>query len=89
VPTKDGLNEVLNVKELIRFSRSYQEFYIMWMLLMDIDGFNLKERRDELLSDINLLFRKLKNMDEEVVDGMYVEDFLTLMAKIKEKYNNT
>ena len=89
VPTKDGLNEVLNVKELIRFSRSYQEFYIMWMLLMDIDDFNLKERRDELLSDINLLFRKLKNMDEEVVDGMYVEDFLTLMAKIKEKYNNT
>lgn len=86
-PTKDGLNEILNIKGLLRFSRSYQEFYIMWMLLMDVDGTKLNNKREELLSDMNLLFRKLKNVDEEVVDSKYVKDFLNLMTQIKEKYN--
>ena len=54
---------------------------------MDVDGTKLNNKREELLSDMNLLFRKLKNVDEEVVDSKYVKDFLNLMTQIKEKYN--
>lgn len=85
-PTKDSLNEILNVKNLLRFSRSYQEFYIMWMLLIDANLSAIENRKDELLKDLNELFRKLKNVDDVEVDTIYVNKFLDRMAQIKEKY---
>jgi len=85
-PTKEGLNEILNVKGLLRFSRSYQEFYIMWMLLMDVNADTIADSRKEFLQDIHELLRKLKNVDEVEVDSLYVENFLKTMSGIKKKY---
>lgn len=85
-PTKEGLNEILNVKGLLRFSRSYQEFYIMWMLLMDVNVNTIADSRKEFLQDIHELLRKLKNVDEVEVDNLYVENFLKTMSEIKKKY---
>ena len=85
-PSKESLNEVLNIKGLVRFSRSYQEFYIMWMLLMDVNSSNLMIKRQDLLDDMNELFKKLKNVEEEEVDNTYVNNFLNLMSQVRKKY---
>lgn len=84
--TKEKLNDILNVKNLVRFSRSYQEFYILWLLLMDADSNVIEAKKEEFLHDINVMFKKLKNTDDVEVDTTYVSDFLVLLDTLKLKY---
>lgn len=75
-PTKEQVNSFFNVKKSKIFRRSYQDFYITWMVLVSLDkDFILKEpnkTKDLVLK----LLRKLRNVDNKIVDEDYFEDFL-------------
>lgn len=84
--TKEGFNKLLNVKGLTRFSRSYQEFYVLWEILMNVDVTKISSFKNELISDIEAMFKLLKNVDELEVDEMYVNNFIGKLKEVRNKY---
>lgn len=86
--TKEGFNKLLNVKGLTRFSRSYQEFYVLWEILMNVDVTKISSFKNELISDIEAMFKLLKNVDELEVDEMYVNNFIGKLKEVRNKYLN-
>lgn len=88
-PTKDTFNKILNKKEITRFSRSYQEFYILWEILMNVEEDDCVHRRDELKNDINQMLCLLKNTEEKDVNDIYVNNFIQSLKIIQNKYSNT
>lgn len=59
-PTKDSFNEMLNKKQITTFSRSNQEFYILWEILMNVSYSDAAHMKDMLMSDIDSMLRLLK-----------------------------
>lgn len=86
--TKEGFNKLLNVKGLTRFSRSYQEFYVLWEILMNVDVTKISSFKNKLISDIEAMFKLLKNVDELEVDEMYVNNFIGKLKEVRNKYLN-
>lgn len=84
--TKESLNDILNLKRLKRFSRSFQEFYVLWLLLMNVSLDSAIRNKESLLQSINHMFRLLLNVDETDVDDKYVENFLEELTKIQQTY---
>lgn len=84
--TKDSLNDIFNVKNLNIFKRSYQEFYILWIFLMDSDPEKVKSLKEELKIDFNTIFKLQKNIDEQDVDSSYIKNFLNKLSELKVKY---
>ena len=85
-PTKESFNEILNIKKIPTFSRSNQEFYLLWEILMNVSYEDAKSKKDTLLKDINSMLRLLKNVDDKEVDEDYVSSFTTTLQTIQEKY---
>lgn len=83
--TKEGFNKLLNVKGLTRFSRSYQEFYVLWEILMNVDVTKISSFKNELILDIEAMFKLLKNVDELEVDEMYVNNFIGKLKEVRNK----
>jgi len=86
VATKDSFNDILNIKGLKRFSRSFQVFYILWLILMDVSISVATYYRQELINDIEHMFNVLLNVEEQDVDSRYVDAFLTELKSLGEKY---
>lgn len=87
--TKDSFNSILNIKKLQRFSRSYQEFYILWILLYDLSIDVVEMHKSELLHDITKMFSLLKNIDDKTVDKEYVANFLLHLNNTCAKYKKS
>ena len=87
-PTKESFNEILNIKKIQTFSRSNQEFYLLWEILMNVSYEDAKSKKDTLLKDINSMLRLLKNVDDKEVDEDYVSSFTTTLQTIQEKYKS-
>ena len=85
-PSKDAFNKILNKKEITRFSRSYQEFYILWEILMNVEKDDCINRCSELKTDTDQMLCLLKNTEEKVVDDNYVNNFIHLLKSIQNKY---
>lgn len=83
---KESFNKILNIKNLSRFSRSYQEFYVLWTILMNVDETKIASLKAELVSDIEMMFKLLKNVSEKEVDDEYVKDFVEKMNTVRGKY---
>ena len=84
--TKESFNKILNVKNLTRFSRSYQEFYVLWEILMNVDPAKIIDFKAELISDIEMMFKLLKNVDEIEVEEKYVSNFIEKLNEVRGKY---
>lgn len=84
--TKESLNDILNLKRLKRFSRSFQEFYVLWLLLMNVSLDSAIRNKESLLQSINHMFRLLLNVDETDVNDKYVKNFLEELTKIQQTY---
>lgn len=84
--TKESFNKILNVKNLTRFSRSYQEFYVLWEILMNVDPAKIIDFKAELISDIEMMFKLLKNVDEIEVEEKYVSNFIKKLNGVRGKY---
>jgi len=85
--TKDSFNSILNIKENKRYSRSNQEFYILWLLLYSIPMDVKNVNKEEILQGINNMLSKLKNIDDNNVDKQYVESFLDELGDIQRRYS--
>lgn len=84
--TRESFNKILNVKNLTRFSRSYQEFYVLWEILMNVDPAKIIDFKAELISDIEMMFKLLKNVDEIEVEEKYVSNFIEKLNEVRGKY---
>lgn len=87
-PTKDSFNDILNIKEITTFSRSNQDFYILWEILMNVSYEDSISKKETLLKDINSMLRLLKNLDDEVVNDEYVSEFIKSLEDIQENYKS-
>lgn len=85
-PSKDTFNDILNKKRISNFSRSNQEFYILWEILMNIEYQKAVEVGKELKADINSMLSLLKNVDDKVVNDNYVNEFIRSLREMQEKY---
>lgn len=84
--TKESFNAILNIKNLQRFSRSYQEFYILWIMLYDLSIQSAMVHKTDIINDLRNMFSLLKNIDDKTVDTEYVEQFLSQLKSLGEKY---
>ena len=84
--TKESFNAILNIKNLQRFSRSYQEFYILWIMLYDLSIQSAMVHKTDIINDLRNMFSLLKNIDDKTVDTEYVEQFLSKLKSLGEKY---
>ena len=87
-PTKDSFNEMLNKKQITTFSRSNQEFYILWEILMNVSYSDATQMKDMLMSDIDSMLRLLKNIDDKEVNDDYVNEFMKSLSDIQNKYKS-
>lgn len=85
--TKDAMNEILNVKNLRIFSRRSQEFYILWLLLYELNSEKAKLHKQDILSDITDMFVLLENVDNKNIDNQYVDSFLRKLNDVRDKYS--
>ena len=85
--TKEHFNELLNVKGSANFSRSNQDFYILWVILRKISDNVMKSRKDEVVGDIKKMLSLLKNVDEKELDDKYSTEYVNTLKAITDKYN--
>lgn len=81
-PTKEDLNKFFNVKNAITFRRSSQDFYISWLVLYSYRN-NFKENQiSTVKQDIQSLLFKLRNVNNDIVDETYFDNFIDDLNKI-------
>ncbi|WP_445716749.1 DUF262 domain-containing protein [Flavobacterium sp.] len=75
-PTKEQINNFFNVKKAKIFRRSYQDFYITWMVLVSLDKDFITNNPEMTKNLILKLLGKLRNVENQIVDEIYFENFL-------------
>ena len=85
-PNKELLNKFFNVKQALTFRRSYQDFYIIWLILDSISLSEENDFKESLLSDIRSLLCMLRNVNGVSVNEKYLNDFIGNMEAIRNKY---
>ena len=60
-----------------------KDFYLTWMILKDLDIQIIKTYRDEILKDLERIFKTMKH----VPNGMTVDDFKEEMNNMINKYS--
>jgi hypothetical protein len=74
-PSKEKLNHFLNVKATKTFKRSFQDFYVIWLIMNDMKIEYITLNKSQTLAKIKSMISTLKNIDEIVVDDEYLENF--------------
>ncbi|NOU15945.1 MAG: DUF262 domain-containing protein [Bacteroidales bacterium] len=87
IPTKEVLNDFLNVKGSRTFRRSLQDFYVIWIVIDKIPTDKFTTFKKEILDDIRNLLSVLKNASDEIVDGEYLRRFIEMLDSLEKKYN--
>ena len=87
-PTKDQINEFLNIKSTTIFKRSLQDFYVIWLLINNIRSEKFDAHSDEIKNEIQELLAKLRNVESENVDDNYLSKFTERFKAIIGKYSN-
>lgn len=85
--SRESFNEILNKKNVLKFIRSNQDFYILWEILMNLECNDAKQKNMELKADIDSMLCLLKNVKEQPVDDVYVGNFIASLAAVQNKYN--
>lgn len=85
-PTKEQINDFLNIKTATNFKRSLQDFYVIWLLIDNIPTSNFSLRKDDIKNAIRHLLTLLRNTDGKIVDPDYVEDFKTTFKSYIEQF---
>lgn len=85
--SKDTLNSFFNVKKSKTFRRSYQDFYIVWIILhsIDIQLFN----KELVKSNIYEMLCLLRNVDNKEVNEEYYNNFITKLNSIITNKNKS
>ena len=88
--TKDKLNDFLNVKKNKTYSRSLQDFYVIWIVLcqVGVDNEVFENNPTQILNDIHALLCLVKNVDDKQIDEKYRELFEATLNETKMHYKN-
>lgn len=75
-PSKDEINSFFNVKNSRTFRRSYQDFYITWLILNSLKSDVSNKTIPTIKSDIREMLVALRNGNNETVNQTYFENFI-------------
>jgi hypothetical protein len=84
-PNKESLNSLFNVKGSKIFRRSYQDFYIMWILLVSYNNEEIEKLDPSFFDILKENLGLLRNVNNYVVEENYLENFL---SKLNSFYTN-
>ncbi|WP_051931138.1 DUF262 domain-containing protein [Rahnella sp. WP5] len=82
------LNNFLNVKNTTGFKRSLQEIYLLWMVLNRIGYDSVVENHCEINSDLLILLKKMKNLENSIINEEFLTRFTESIDAMVEKYNH-
>jgi len=75
-PSKEEINSFFNVKNSKTFRRSYQDFYITWLILNSIKSEINATTIPTIKKDIREMLVALRNGNNEEVNQQYFDDFI-------------
>lgn len=75
-PTKDEINSFFNVKASKTFRRSYQDFYITWLILNSLKSDVNSTTIPIIKNDIREMLVSLRNANNVEVNQKYFDDFI-------------
>lgn len=82
-PSKEEINSFFNVKNSKTFRRSYQDFYITWLILNSLKSDINATTIPTIKKDIREMLVALRNGNNEEVNQKYFDDFIKkLNAKV-------
>jgi len=81
---KDKFNNFLNVKNRINFRRSLQDFYILWLVLINVNPES--NVINNLQGDLQDVLKKRINIEDKDIDDDYLLEFNSLIDNLKTKY---
>lgn len=84
--SKERFNDLLNVKKSPNFSRSNQDFYILWIILRKISDTVMVSKKEEVVDDVKKMLSMLKNVDEKELDDTYAQQYVDTLDAITAKY---
>jgi hypothetical protein len=83
----DSMNDLINVKNTRAFSRTMQDFYLLWLCFKDVPLTNITTHRKELVNGYKTLLHKIKNTANVTVDDAYFEQFNKDLSSFMEEYS--
>ena len=75
-PTKDEINSFFNVKNSKTFRRSYQDFYITWLILNSLKSEINSTTIPIIKNDIREMLVSLRNANNLEVNKIYFDEFI-------------
>lgn len=89
-PSKDEINSFFNVKKSKTFRRSYQDFYITWLILNALKTEVNTVEIPKIKNDITEMLILLRNGNNQEVDERYFNNFIkNLNSKVTLEISNT
>lgn len=82
----NDLNKFLNVKQSQTFRRSFQDFYIIWIIFDSIPIEKIISYRNEIIDDLLTALNLLRNSQGALVDDKYLEKFISFIDTCNNKY---
>lgn len=78
---------IFNVKQAQTYTRSLQDFYIIWYLIGSTPLEVLENNKEQVLNDIRRIFSIFKNIQNQNIDDKYLEKFLAALKECRNKYS--
>lgn len=75
---KNSLTDFFNLKKSTAYRRSYQDFYILWLVLnrLYINNIDIKKERTNILDSVDELLRDLRNIEKKSMNSKYFNAFI-------------
>lgn len=79
-PDKESLNSIFNIKGAVKYVRTFQDFYILWIVLTSELKHNPGPLDSNFIGKVKDRLGKLKNIKSETLDEIYLQDFLNNLS---------
>lgn len=77
---RETLNKFFNIKETKTFRRSYQDFYIVWLILHNLTI--TEQNKNIVKNNIQEILGLLRNVDNNKVDELYFDNFVNRLQEV-------
>jgi hypothetical protein len=83
---KEQLNRIFNLKQTSNFRRTKQDFYLLWIMLLNLDINKLVDNNGWFKDTLMQLMQKMKNFNNSEIDEKYVLDFEGMLENLKKQH---
>lgn len=83
----EKMNDLINVKNTQSFSRTMQDFYLLWLCFKDVPFGSIDVNRDELKQGYKRLLHKVKNTEDVEITSDYLEQFKKELSDFTNEYS--